>query len=90
MSNLEQDVRRQLRIPSSVEGALVSNVDPGSAAYESGLRRGDVILEINRESISGADEAIELSKNLEDDRTLLRIWSRGGSRYLVVDEGKVG
>ncbi|MFT4588320.1 MAG: serine protease Do, partial [Limisphaerales bacterium] len=90
VSNLEQDVRRQLRIPSSVEGALVSNVDPGSAAYESGLRRGDVILEINRESISGADEAIELSKNLEDDRTLLRIWSRGGSRYLVVDEGKVG
>ena len=90
VSDLDRDVRRQLRIPQRVNGALVSNVAPDSAAYEAGLRRGDIILEINRDSVSGADEAIELSKNLKDDVTLLRVWSRGGSRYLVVDEGKVG
>lgn len=90
VSDLDRNVRRQLRLPQRVDGALVSNVAPNSAAYEAGLRRGDIILEINRKSVSGADEAIEISKNLEDDRTLLRIWSRGGSRFLVVDEGKVG
>lgn len=90
VSDLDRAARRQLRIPERVDGALVSGVAPGSAAYEAGLRRGDVILEINRESVSGAEQAIELSKNLRDDVTLLRIWSRGGSRYLVVDEGKAG
>lgn len=90
VSDLDRDSRRQLRVPQRVDGALVSDVKPDSAAYEAGLRRGDVILEINRQPVSGADEAIELSKNLKDNVTLLRIWSRGGSRYLVVDEGKTG
>jgi len=65
-------------------------VDPNSAAYEAGLREGDVIQEINRKPVAGADDAVKLTENVKEKRTLLRVWSKGGSRYVVVDETKAG
>ena len=55
-----------------------------------GLRPGDVILEINRQSVKNAEDAIRLTENPKDKTTLLRIWSNGGTRYLVVDEENKG
>ena len=86
VEDLSREARRRFRIPASVEGALVVSVEPASAAYEAGLRPGDVITEMNRQSVEDAEDAVELSRELESDVVLLRIWSGGGSRYLVVDE----
>jgi len=47
-----------------------------------------VIVEINRKSVSNAEEAVDLSKNVSNKRVLVRVWSRGGTRYVVVDESK--
>ena len=90
VSDLDGNVRSQLKVPASVKGAVVTEVDPNSAAYEAGLREGDVIQEINRKPVSGADDAVKLTENVKDKRTLLRVWSKGGSRYVVVDETKAG
>ena len=87
VGDIESAVRRQLRLPRNIKGALVTDVEQDSAAYEAGLRQGDVILEINRERVSDAQEAVELSETIEEDTVLLRIWSKGGYRYIVVEEG---
>jgi serine protease Do len=49
-----------------------------------------VIREINRQPVQNADEAVKLSENVKDKKILLKVWSKGGSRYVVVDESKAG
>ncbi|GAB5562540.1 MAG: DegQ family serine endoprotease [Synoicihabitans sp.] len=88
VSNIDRDSRRQFGIPARVQGALVTQVEADSAAAEAGLRQGDVIVEINRERVRNADDAIRLTEESTPSmRTLLRIYnSRIGFRFIVVDE----
>ena len=88
VADLDPRTRRQYGIQSRVAGALIVNVDPDSASFAAGLRPGDVILEINRERVRSAEDAVRLTEeSTESMRTLLRIWNaRAGIRYLVVDE----
>jgi serine protease Do len=83
-------VRRQLNLPPNVQGALVTDVDGASVAGEAGLKPGDVILEINRQPVKSADDAVKLTEKPKDKTTLLRVWSKGSSRYVVVDESNAG
>jgi hypothetical protein len=49
-----------------------------------------VILEIDRKPVATAEEAVELSAKVTKDKTLLRVWRDGGTRFVVVDESKAG
>ena len=66
----------------------MADVDAASPAAAAGLRPGDVVLEINRQRVTSADEAVARSQEIKGDRVLLRVWGGGGSRYLVVDASK--
>ncbi len=91
VSDLDANTRRQLNIPANVQGALVTDVDANSNAANAsptGLRQGDVILEINREAVRNADDAVRLSKKAEGKRVLLLIWRDRGSFYITVDNTK--
>src|SRR5467141_3953866 len=48
VQRLTAALRRAKGIPEATEGTLVSNVEDGSPADEAGIKRGDVILEVNR------------------------------------------
>jgi serine protease Do len=86
VSDLNNAARQQFGIPPSVRGAVITDVDPNSPSAEAGLRPGDVIQEINRKPVKTADEAVKLTENPGDKKSLLRVWRNGGSRYVVVDE----
>lgn len=90
VSDLDENARGQLHLPQNVHGAVITDVDQNSAAYEAGLRPGDVVEEINRSPVNGADDAVKLTTNVKDKVVLLKIWSKGGSRFVVVDENKAG
>lgn len=90
VADLTDGLRRRYSIPKDVEGAVVTNVQPSSAAFEAGLRPGDVIREINRKRVKSAEEAVEASDSTKDETILLKLWSQGGSRFIVVDESKAG
>src|SRR5690606_35157632 len=47
---LTPELAEQLSVDEA-EGVVVSSVEPGSPAEEAGLRRGDVILEIDQEPV---------------------------------------
>jgi serine protease Do len=91
VGDIDSSVREQFDIPRDLKGAVVTDVDPDSASYAAGLRPGDVIQEIDRKAVTNSEEAVKLSENIKNKASiLLRVWSKGGSHYLVVDESKVG
>jgi serine protease Do len=89
VGDIDRAARNQFRLPADLRGAVVTDVDEDTPAYEAGLRPGDVILEINRKPVRSAEDAVTLTEKMPEKTILLRIWSRGGSRYMVVDESKV-
>ncbi len=94
VTDLDARVRRQVEIPRTVQGALVSNVSQDSNAAEAGLRPGDVIIEIDHHPVKSSDEAVQLAEKAKGDQILLRVWSRpggrgpGGTKFLPVDNTK--
>ena len=86
VGDIDRDGRRAMNLPSRITGAVVTDVDPESAAARAGLRAGDVILEINRSPVASAEDAVRLSKEAEGRKTLLKLWSRGSTVFVVVDE----
>jgi hypothetical protein len=42
-----------------------------------------------RHPVKTAEQAVRLTENTKDKIALLRIWSNGGSHFVVVDESKV-
>ena len=90
VADLDSGARQQFKVPSQVNGVVVTEVEPNSASAEAGLQPGDVIQEINRKPVKSAEEAVKMTENVKDKTTLLRVWRDGGSRWVVVDENKAG
>jgi serine protease Do len=92
VTDLGSQPREQMKVPDEIRGALVTDVDPDSHSAEAGLKQGDVILEINRQSVNNADDAVKLCKQAKGDQILLKVWRRNdnlsGTRYLSVDNTK--
>jgi serine protease Do len=56
VSNLSGGIARQLNIPSSTKGVVVTDIDPASKMADSGLQKGDVIQEVNHQAVSNVSE----------------------------------
>ena len=65
------------------EGVLVSNVEQGKPAGEAGLRRGDVITEINRKSVRNVGDYTQLTRGFKAGDTALMLVRRGGSTIYI-------
>jgi serine protease Do len=65
------------------EGVVVSAVDPGSAADEAGIRRGDVILEIDRKPIRGIEEYKKAVAGARKGKGVLFLVRRGESTLFL-------
>jgi serine protease Do len=90
VGDLNGRARRELDLPENVNGVVVTDVQPDSAAAEAGLKSGDVIQEINRKPVKSAEDAVRMTEKADDKTSLLRIWRNGGSHFVVVDESKNG
>ncbi len=74
---------------SNVEGVLVTSVDPDGIAYESGIRRGDIIYSLARTRIENVNEFKEVLSELDNQRrTTIGISRNGNKRILSLNLSK--
>lgn len=73
----------ELGLPAGTQGVDVTDVCPSTPAAEAGLRRGDVIQEVNRTPVKNASDFERSLANSKEEALLLVNWN-GSRLYLTV------
>jgi len=81
--DLSKEVARQLGLSKDEKGVVVIKVEPGSPAEEAGIRKGDVIQEINRKKVERLEDYNKITSGLNPGDTLLLYVNRGGKKFYV-------
>lgn len=87
LSAITPQLRDTFNIDDNIEGVLVTNVDPESAAAEKQIRPGDVIVEIGQEEVFRPDDVVNVVRRVtrEDKKSiLLGLNRRGDFRFVAV------
>ena len=91
---LDQAARQSLDLPDNIEGILIENLNRNSEAALSGVRPGDVIVQVNLknvETVREVREAITGARRMGRTRVLFRIYRDGGYFHIpleVADDGE--
>src|SRR5207248_5137399 len=72
VENLTPEVARELHLSPRTKGVVVTGVNPDSKAAEAGLRKGDVIQEVNRRPVEN-QEQFEAAMRKSGDNALLLV-----------------
>ena len=84
VTDIDQKDAQELGISG---GVVITNIDQKSNAYNMGLRPGDIIVWINRKSVTNANDFYEkYEKVKKGDLVALKIISRNSSRFLAFNK----
>jgi serine protease Do len=85
LDEMNAQVARQLGLPASLRGVVVTDIRPDTPAADAGLRRGDVIVEVNRRSVSSL---AEFEGAAAGKQSLLLLVRRGENTVYVAIESR--
>lgn len=80
---LTREISRQLGLTRDEKGVVVVRVDPGSSVEDAGLRKGDVIQEIDRKKVARLEDYTRIAANVRSGDTVLMFINRGGKKFYV-------
>jgi serine protease Do len=87
LAPLSPDVRSKLDLPQGTKGAVVAQVEPGSAAEAAGIQAGDVIVGVGAKAVTSPDEAVKAIHSATKDKDgalALRIIRDGQTAFVAV------
>jgi serine protease Do len=85
LGNVTADVRQRLRLDRNVDGAVITDVDPGSPAARAGLAEGDIIVRVGRTVVhSAAEVSRELGKVPSKGVAFLRVVRNGQETFVTI------
>ena len=82
VQTLTPEIAQNLGV-DDVKGVVVTAVESGSAAEDAGLRRGDIILEVNRHAVESVDGYRKAVRESEKGKNLLFLVRRGENTIFV-------
>jgi len=88
LAPLNSQLRRELHTGKEVQGVVITQVDPGSAAAEVGLNEGDVVVAIDQQPVKTPQEAAAKLKEAASSpkkSALLLLNRRGVTQYVGVN-----
>jgi serine protease Do len=84
---LTPPLARSLGLAPDTRGAAITEVRPDGPAAQAGLQPGDVILEIDRQPVTGVDQAVAALQDRRSGGHLLRVRGPRGVRFVVLRGG---
>ena len=84
LQTLTPELAQSMGVERGTRGAVVSEVAPGSAAAAAGVREGDIILEVDRQRVTTAEEAASALGASRGGGHLVRIRGAGGTRFITL------
>ena len=84
VDELTPQIARQLDLSTGTRGVVVTQVRPGPAA-DAGLRRGDVIQEVNRKPVASVAEFGRATPRAGNQTVVLLVNRRGSTSYLALE-----
>jgi len=91
LAPLTPDLRSQLNLPDSATGAVVTQVNPNSAADQAGVQPGDLLVGVGPANITDPDDAVTAigaAKKSGAPAVALRIIRQGQALFVGVALGK--
>lgn len=88
VSDLNSNIRQQLKLESSVDGVIVERIKESSNAYERGLRRGDVITTVKNNKVENLSEFFKEIEKIDkngDEVVLLKIIRNNGNQFIAFE-----
>ena len=86
---LTPDIAESLGLSDEIKGVVVASVEPGSAADDAGLRRGDVIVEVNQKPVKDVASYRKAVEGAGKGKSLLFLVRRGDNTiFLALKPGK--
>jgi serine protease Do len=82
LQNVTPQIAESLGL-SRAEGLIISAVEPGSPAEEAGLRRGDLVLEVNRKPVRAVEDFRKAVAESPKDKGILFLVQRGDSNLFL-------
>jgi Do/DeqQ family serine protease len=82
VANLTPRTAESFGLPASTTGVVVSDIDPASKIADSGLRKGDVIQEVNHQPVKSVAEFQSAVKKAGDEPLLL-VNRRGQTMFIA-------
>jgi serine protease Do len=73
---------KQLKVPEK-SGVVILQVEDGSPAADAGLQAGDIVIEVDREKVTGLSQFNKWIKNYKEGETILLLIKRDGSTLFL-------
>jgi serine protease Do len=84
LQTLTPALAESLGLPPDTRGAVVAEVVPGGPAAGAGVTEGDVILEVDRQRVASADQAVAALSTPRKGGHLVRLRTANGIRFITL------